>query len=121
MSAHFYVSPGSHLYVHYSSAQKMLLKQAFVMEGMETPLSFFPVGHRYAQHAGKKRRGDHCIRYHRYLIPEIHESPDVIAFAHKDCNASGSEKVAISPEEDLDLQERDSDGDVVMERECVKR
>lgn len=34
VSAHFYVNPRSHLYVHYPRAQKELLKEAFLTEKM---------------------------------------------------------------------------------------
>lgn len=40
-SAHSYVTPSSNLSIHYSGARNMLLREAFVMEVIKIPPTFF--------------------------------------------------------------------------------
>lgn len=61
VSAHLYATPGSNIYVHYSTARKRLLKKVFVMEKVESEQTSVFVGHRYVQHTEREWRKDHCI------------------------------------------------------------
>lgn len=51
-SAHLYVAPGSYLFVHYSAAQKQLLREACVTEAAYIPQKPILVGYGYVQQAG---------------------------------------------------------------------
>lgn len=37
VSAHLYVTPGSHLHVHYNAARQKLLREAFMTEAVKIP------------------------------------------------------------------------------------
>lgn len=79
--AHFDVTSGLHLYVHYSSAGKKLWAEAFMMGEVQIPPTSFLVGHGYLQYAGSQRRREHSIRYHSCLTPESYDLPNAVAAA----------------------------------------
>lgn len=51
VTAHLYVTPVSHLYVHYGGAQKKLLRETLVKEAGGTPPSSVFAGHEYVKRA----------------------------------------------------------------------
>lgn len=93
MSAHPYVTSGSRLYVHYSGAEKKLLREEFVMKKVESPPTSDFMDRGYVQHAESEWRRDHCIRHHSYLVLKKHNRRDAIAFAYTDSMALGSKMV----------------------------
>lgn len=80
VGTHLYVPPGSRLFVHYSTARKNLLKEAFVMEAVEIPPRSVFAGRGYVQHAESEWCGEQCPSYHGHPTAENHDLPDAIAF-----------------------------------------
>lgn len=83
VSAHLYVTLGSHLYVNYNALQKELLKEAFLMAEVELSTTSVYVGRGYLQHAGSHWCRNCHIRYNSYRTPESHDLPDALAVANR--------------------------------------
>lgn len=87
VSAPHYVTPGSHVYVHYSGARNKLLTEAFVMMEVEIlPVCVF-VRQGYVQPAGSDWQEEHCIWYHSYSVPKNTNLLDAVDFSHGDKTA----------------------------------
>lgn len=104
LSAHLQVTPGLHLYVHYCSPQKELLRKAFVMEAMEVPTRSLFVCYGYVQHSGSEWPGENCSRYHSYLILENYDVTNAVSLAYEGVNALGAEKHSLPVKEGLHQQ-----------------
>lgn len=107
VSSHLYVTPGSHLYVHYSAGRKKLLREAFVMKELETPPRSVSAGHGHLQHAGSGRRVEKVIRCHSYPSPESKDLPDAIPFSYRAIVLLRAEQHSLPIEKDPDHNVRD--------------
>lgn len=81
--------------------RKKILRETFVIETVEVPARFVFVDHGQVHHAGREQRGEHCIRYHTYLIPASYDLSDAIAFGYRDKTALRAEKSSILAEKGL--------------------
>lgn len=95
VSAHLLVTWGSHLYVNYSSAQKKLVKNAFLIEEVNISPTCVHVGHGYVPQTGSVSRGERCVWYHSYLLQKNHDLPSEIAFPYGTSTALRSKGLAV--------------------------
>lgn len=92
VNAPLYVTLGSHISVLYGGARKRLLEKAFLIEEVEAVPALASVDHGYVQHANSEWRGEHCIRYHSYLVSENQGLLDKPAFTYGESTVLGSRK-----------------------------